>query len=417
MIRGLRAASAAVVFVSVFGLSATGALAAGWTPQTTPDPPGAAQSQFAGVSCSAPGSCTAVGGTTSSSGLEGSTLAERWNGTTWSRQSTPNPAGSAQSDLRGASCPTGTSCIAVGASATQFGALITTLAERWNGSAWSLMSTPNPPDQADTELQGVSCTSPSACTAVGFVSDIYAMTASPVAERWNGTRWSLQSVPLPEARLGAAAWLYGVSCSTAHSCIAVGYYNPQPGQAGFLVPFSERWNGSSWSVVRVPVSPGTTSAQLTGVSCPAPNACTAVGASSTDGFATSVRLAEHWNGTAWSLESVPNPGPASTPELTGVSCPTSAACAAVGTNFSVPEGLAARRSGGTWSDQAIAARGVTLSGVSCSTALACIAVGHGTDSAGNAVTFAAGWSGPATAQVALHRSAHRARRAHSRHTH
>jgi hypothetical protein len=417
---GVRAASAAVAFASVLGLSATGALAAGWVTQTTPDPPGAAQSQLAGVSCSAPGACTAVGGTASSSGLEGSTLAERWNGSTWALQSTPNPTGSAQSDLRGASCPTGRSCIAVGASGTQFGALITTLAERWNGTAWSLMNTPNPPDQADTELQSVSCTSPSACTAVGFVADNNLMTASPVAERWNGTSWSLQSVLVPETNLGAAAWLYGVSCSTGHNCVAVGYYNPQPGQAGFLVPFSERWNGSSWSVLRVPVPTGTTSAQLTGVSCTAPNACTAVGASSTDGFATSVRLAERWNGTAWSLESVPNPGPASTPELAQVACPTSAVCTAVGTNFGTSDGMAARWSGGTWAPQSIAAHGITLSGVSCSTVLTCIAVGHGTDSAGSAVTFAAGWTSLATAQIALQRTAHRphrtAHRVHSRHT-
>jgi hypothetical protein len=417
---GLRAASAAAACASLLGVSATAASAAGWASQTTPALPGATAGELAAVSCPAPGVCTAVGGTTSGGGLEGSTLAERWNGTTWSLQGTPNPTGAAQSDLRGVSCLLSGSCVAVGASGTQFGALITTLAERWNGTKWTLMSTPNPAGQSDTELQSVSCTSSSACTAVGFFADNSVMTASPVALRWNGSSWSSQSVPVPVTDPGAAAWLYGVSCSTARSCIAVGYYNPQPGQAGFLVPFSERWNGSSWSIVRVPVPAGTTSAQLAGVSCTAPSACSAVGASSTDGFATSVRLAVRWNGTAWSLESVPNPGPPSTPELTQVACPSGATCTAVGTNFSGPEGLAVRRNGTGWSAQPILANGITLTGVSCSTVLSCVAVGHGTDSAGKTATFAAGWTSPATARVALHRATHRARRtthrARSRHS-
>jgi hypothetical protein len=412
---GLRAASAVAASASLVAVMASAALAAGWVPHTTPAVPGAKASQLAAVSCPAPSVCTAVGGTTSAGGLEGSTLAERWNGTTWSLRATPNPAGAAQSDLRGVSCPISASCFAVGASATQFGALTSTLAERWDGTSWTLTGTPDPTGQSDTELQSVSCTSRSACTAVGFFADNSVMTASPVAERWNGKAWSLQSVPVPDIDLGAAAWLYGVSCSTGRSCIAVGYFNPQPGQSGFLVPFSERWNGSNWSVVRVPVPTATTSAQLTGVSCTAPHACIAVGASSTDGFSTSVRLAERWDGTAWSLQSVPNPGRASTPELTDVSCSTAATCSAVGTDFSTPAGLAARWNGGGWSAQAIAAHGITLSGVSCSTVLACVAVGHGTDSAGDAVTFAAGWTGSATTRIGRDRADRAKHRAHRRH--
>jgi hypothetical protein len=38
-------------------------------------------------------------------------------------------------------------------------------AERWNGSQWSLLSTPNLSNGG--ALQGVACTSPSACLAVG----------------------------------------------------------------------------------------------------------------------------------------------------------------------------------------------------------------------------------------------------------
>lgn len=414
---GSRAALTIAACGSLLGATASAATAAGWSYQTAPDPPGAAQARLAGVSCSAPGACTAVGGATSDNGLAGSTLAERWNGTAWALQTTPVPSGAVQSELRGVSCRSAVSCIAVGAGGNQFGVVTTTLAERWDGHAWSLLSTPNAPDQSDTELQSVSCTSPSACTAVGFFANSAAMTASPVAERWDGTGWSLQSVSIPELAPGGAAWLYGVSCATQRSCIAVGYDNPQPGQAGFLVPFSERWNGTGWSVQRVPVPAGTTSAELTSVSCTAPTACTAAGSSSTNGFITSVPLAERWNGTAWSLQSVPVPRAPSTPSLNGVSCATPTACTGVGTRFSSSEGLAVRWNGSTWSVQSLAASGITLNGVSCATSLSCVAVGQGLDSSGHSTTFAAGWTGPATARTARHRASRRAHRPPHRSAH
>jgi len=42
------------------------------------------------------------------------TLAEDWNGTSWAIQSTPNPTGAAISYLDAVSCPTASSCVAVG---------------------------------------------------------------------------------------------------------------------------------------------------------------------------------------------------------------------------------------------------------------------------------------------------------------
>jgi hypothetical protein len=41
-------------------------------------------------------------------------LAERWNGTSWSIEATPNPAGSVVSALQGVACLNDTECRAVG---------------------------------------------------------------------------------------------------------------------------------------------------------------------------------------------------------------------------------------------------------------------------------------------------------------
>ena len=54
------------------------------------------------------------------------------------------------------------------------------MAERWNGTAWAMQSIPNP--NGSGQLNGVSCTSASACTAVGYYGGYVTL-----AERWNGT--------------------------------------------------------------------------------------------------------------------------------------------------------------------------------------------------------------------------------------
>ena len=103
-------------------------------------------------------------------------LVERLAAATWSIPPTPtlvNPYASyapSEDVLRAVSCASDTACLAVGSAETTTN-LCSTLAERWNGTAWSV--TPSACDQspslpnADTDLYGVSCTSRAACTVVG----------------------------------------------------------------------------------------------------------------------------------------------------------------------------------------------------------------------------------------------------------
>jgi hypothetical protein len=77
--------------------------------------------------------------------------------------------------------------------------------------------TPNPANPTNISLAGVSCTSPRSCAAVGSNSAILAFT---LAEVWNGTHWSLRSTPsLIYAGQNA---LNGVSCGSGAGCTAVG---------------------------------------------------------------------------------------------------------------------------------------------------------------------------------------------------
>jgi hypothetical protein len=198
------------------------------------------------------------------------TLAERWNGTTWTVQSTPNPPSYSLSSLSGVSCPAATTCTAVGHYLNTEETANFVLAERWNGSTWSLQTLPHPAGVTSSSLNGVSCSSAALCTSVGDMERAGVVLTR--AERWNGTVWALQTSPNPAH--ATSSDLNGVSCPTANDCTAVGEYD-----AGSDVPsaFAERWSGGTWVVQSVPPPSGATQSALQGVSCSSATLCTAVG--------------------------------------------------------------------------------------------------------------------------------------------
>ena len=103
------------------------------------------------------------------------TLAERWDGTSWSIQAMPGLTG--DSDLGGVSCTSATACVAAG----RANGGSTTLAEVWDGTSWSVQATPNP--GTSPTFSGVSCTLATTCTAVGNYTNT--ATNSPLAERYS----------------------------------------------------------------------------------------------------------------------------------------------------------------------------------------------------------------------------------------
>jgi hypothetical protein len=227
-----------------------------WKLQTAPEPPGAKQSVFQGVSCSSASACTAVGYYESSAG-KNFTLKERWNGTEWKVQES-----STEGFLHSVSCASATACMAVG------NVLANTLVESWNGTEWKLVATPASP----VWLEGVSCTAANACIAVGAVGPF----EKPAAEIWNGTSWALQSTPNPA---GAARSLFqDVSCNpSASACTAVGWTE---NTSGVTNGFVERWNGTSWVIQPTPLPGGSTFTDFWGVSCTSSSVCKLVGKSS-----------------------------------------------------------------------------------------------------------------------------------------
>ena len=294
-----------------------------WQVEPTPNLPGAEINEFSAVSCTSGRACTAVGSHAASLSSPGFTLAQRWNGTSWRVQRTILPNGAASSTFTGVSCASATACTAVGAAIGKATRRGVNLAEAWNGASWRVQAIPTPQGSTGSSLFAVSCTSPSACTAVGDY-DNAAGRVLAVAERWNGKAWRIQPIPRP----AKVTQLFGVSCPAARACTAVGYQNSGTGDAR---PLAEAWNGTTWHVQAVPLPPGAPGGILTAVSCTSPRACTATG---TNFSTTGPTLAERWNGTHWRVQPTPNPANSGTSreevELNGVSCTSATACTASG---------------------------------------------------------------------------------------
>ncbi len=297
-----------------------------WVVQATPNPAGALSADLYAVSCASADACTAVGEYRDSAGTI-ATLAERWDGRTWTIQAGPGPSGARESSLDGVSCTSATACVAVGdvTSDGSAGATTATLAETWNGTSWTIQATPNPPDLSTAQLIDVSCASPTACTAVGDFTN-FDLNDVTLAERWDGTSWTIQATPNPAG--AHTSYLNGVSC-TADTCTAVGDHT---NGAGAEATLAERWDGTSWTIQATPNAAtarrGPTNG-FNGVSCTSADACTAVGAH-TDPAGTPVTLAERWNGRRWAIQTTPNPRGAQDTGLNGVSCASAHACLAVG---------------------------------------------------------------------------------------
>jgi hypothetical protein len=352
-----------------------------WTLQAAPIPAGANSSGLAAVSCTAAASCEAVGSQAGSSGT--TALAEAWNGTAWVVQSVPDPAGGAAVSLTGISCASADDCEAVGNYNSSTVPAI--LAERWNGTSWSIQVIPDPVASSYATLSEVSCPAADDCEAVG------ADSLGPFAEVWNGTTWSAQSTPAPAGI--RAPQLEAVSCASAGFCEAVGF---GVNSASHFVALAEAWNGTSWSGALPPDPAGANTTELQGVSCFSASLCAADGYTTSSGVGT---LGEGWNGTSWAIEQIPEPAGASDADLFGVSCASATACEAAGqvTVPAIVNVLTDGWNGTSWTLQTpVQPAGATsnsFSGVSCVSAKDCEAAGSYYNAAAKQVSLAEAWNG------------------------
>lgn len=105
----------------------------------------------------------------------------------------------------------------------------------------------------------------------------------PLAETRNGKAGAPST--LPTLKGGTGVIINGVSCVAAKSCVAVGEYFTPTGAD----PLAESWNGSKWTTAKPPM-PGQLVGDLNGVSCRSAKSCVrqdSVGGPRIDGWSAS----------------------------------------------------------------------------------------------------------------------------------
>ena len=338
-----------------------------WTQARSANPGGRTSNQLTAVDARSANDVWAVGFNT----VFGTTVIRHWDGTRWKQDASPSPGGQSRVDeLDGVSADSATDAWAVGA-AWSNRAEAPALIEHWDGSSWTTVPNPKVCDSLYPYpcLNSVSALSPTDVWAVGDevpAGDGFAA----LIEHWDGTAWT--EVPNVTVAAGTTA-LNGVDAITATDVWAVGTITLIPGTTR---TFIEHWDGTSWKRVRSPNQrAGAGSNALFGVG----------GTSATDiwavGFSVMGPLVEHYDGSGWSRAAKAQGGEGFGLDLRGVS--------AVSTNdaWAVGEGENAARSevgliehwdGTAWTVQTSPSPGTSslLSGVSAVSASSAFAVGR-----------------------------------------
>jgi hypothetical protein len=261
-------------------------------------------------------------------------LVEHFDGSSWNVIASPNPAGKPDVRLNGVAAISANDIWAVGHSGDPAYIPYLTLTEHWNGTSWSIISSPSPGTYNGNDLYAVAAVASNDVWAVGWYQSgqsgqeggaltmhwngmnwtivanpsgntLYGVTAlasnnvwavgSQVILHWDGSAWSSVAFPQPGSGNPTYYELRGVSATSASDIWAVGLKQWPSGYGYISAPVSYHWDGQSWSLV---YNAGTNNNYLWAVTATAPNDVWAVG----DNGQT-----QHWNGRAWSLVSAPYP--------------------------------------------------------------------------------------------------------------
>ena len=163
-----------------------------WAIVPTPTLSGGSKSTLNGVAALSATDAWAVG-----KGRNGAALTEHWNGGAWTVVAVPTPAGATSSQLSAISARSPSDIWAVGSVSVLVGTTVQgrTLVEHWNGSTWSIVPSRNA--TTSNLLTGVAAVAANDVWAVGYTitTDGTNQPDRTLIEHWNGSSWSVVGSP------------------------------------------------------------------------------------------------------------------------------------------------------------------------------------------------------------------------------
>jgi len=241
-----------------------------WTLAATPNRPDVHNYLF-GIDCADATSCVAVGRTFDTETQESRSLVLTFNGTRWSMPGIPERP-DADNLLADVSCADASTCKAVGYTIDDVDNTVRTLVLSLDSGVWSIDNSVDRPGISNL-LRDISCPTTTTCVAVGASDpdpNPGTLVEQTLVQTYSAGAWSLATTP---DRAGFDNHLWAVSCSNAANCVAAGQsQNDDLARPLILTLATGAWNLTSPSPYRT----GTFN-YLYGISCPTYRNCKAVG--------------------------------------------------------------------------------------------------------------------------------------------
>ncbi len=180
------------------------------------------------------------------------TLIEHWNGTVWSVVPSPN-ANNTGNVLAAVTANSPTDIWAVGDKVAP-GVPVETLVEHFDGTNWSVIPSPNvitTGSLSQNVLTSVRAGSSTDVTAAGFVLDSSQQRELTMIQHWDGTAWSIVPSPNQSSAAGSLNTLHSVTAISGTDLYAAGFFADAAtgGQQQTLIV---HFDGSTWSIVPTP---------------------------------------------------------------------------------------------------------------------------------------------------------------------
>lgn len=225
-------------------------------------------------------------------------LIETWDGHSWSIANNPQP-GSVRDMLFGASALSPSDVWVVGDQEGRKG-VFETLVEHWDGSAWTVVPTPDP-GATGNHLYAVDAVSPDDVWAAGMQLS----GSSPdhgLVEHWDGQKWSV--VPRPASGSASLVMLDGIAATASQVWVAGEADSPEGGGQ----PLVEGYQNGTWKDAALPTVPdGANWTNLWGITT-AGGSVWAVGTYVDPATDNNNDLVLQGTDGSWSIDPAPNPG-------------------------------------------------------------------------------------------------------------
>jgi hypothetical protein len=238
-----------------------------WTATTSAlEPSGAVASDLTALTCFTVTSCVATGTYWDSSG-NSHALFESLSGGTWTSSTAADPATATFVQVNSIQCFSATSCLAVGVWGPNVNnnADNQALLETLSGTTWTATSLGN----AGDDLRSISCPSTTSCMAVGYNNSNAAVT-----ESLSSGTWTRGTIPVPSG--ASFNGIVGVECPTSiNDCVAIGGLRV-PANASNADTLIETDTNGTWTPT-TGIDPSTGFGFPEALSCPDLSSCVGVG--------------------------------------------------------------------------------------------------------------------------------------------